>query len=42
MSLEEIDKLYKNVPNEEKVFIDVKGMFNPEDLKKKGYTFWRL
>ncbi len=42
MSLEEIDRLYKNLPNEEKVFIDVKGMFNPEDLEKKGYTFWRL
>lgn len=42
MSLDEIDKLYKNLPNEEKVFIDVKGMFNPEDLEKKGYTFWRL
>ncbi|MBQ6894990.1 MAG: nucleotide sugar dehydrogenase [Clostridia bacterium] len=42
MSLEEIDKLYKELPNEEKVFIDVKGMFNPDDLEKKGYTFWRL
>jgi len=42
MSLEEIDKLYKNIPNAEKVFIDVKGMFDTENLKEKGYTFWRL
>ncbi|MBO7288497.1 MAG: nucleotide sugar dehydrogenase, partial [Clostridia bacterium] len=42
MSIDEIDKLYKNLPNEEKVFIDVKGMFNPEEMKEKGYTFWRL
>lgn len=42
MSLEEIDKLYKNLPNEEKVFIDVKGMFDPTILEEKGYSFWRL
>ena len=42
MTLEEIDKLYKNLPNEEKVFIDVKGMFDPVILEQKGYTFWRL
>ncbi len=42
LSLLDIDKLYKDVPNEEKVLIDVKGIFNIEDLKNTGMRWWRL
>ena len=42
LSLDEIDKFYKDAPQEEKVLIDVKGLFNISDLNKKGFSFWRL
>ena len=42
MSLDDLLKLYKDVPNEEKVIIDVKGLFNVEQLKKKNLNWWRL
>lgn len=42
LKLDEIDALYKDIPNNEKVLIDVKNSFTIEDLNKLGYTFWRL
>lgn len=42
LKLDEIDALYKDIPNNEKVLIDVKNSFTIEDLSKLGYTFWRL
>ena len=42
MSMEEINALYKELPQSEKVLIDVKGLFNIEVLKKSGMTWWRL
>ena len=42
MSLEDIKKLYKNVPDEEKVLIDVKGLYKIEDLQASGIQWWRL
>lgn len=38
----QIDKLFRNIPNDEKVIIDVKSIFNKEEIEKRGYTFWRL
>lgn len=42
LTLADIDSLYKNVSNEEKILIDVKGICNKEDILEKGYRYWRL
>lgn len=42
MSLKEIDSLYKNIENKNKLLIDVKGAFSKRDIQEKGYTYWRL
>ena len=42
LSLEELKKRFKNCPDEEKVIIDVKGVFKVEDLKASGMQWWRL
>ena len=40
MSLDEIKALFK--PNEEKVLIDVKGLYKVNDLNASGMKWWRL
>ena len=40
MTLEDIKKLFK--PNEEKVLIDVKGLYKVSDLNASGMKWWRL
>lgn len=42
MSLSNIKKLFKNCDDTEKVLIDVKGLYNIEDLKHSGMRYWRL
>jgi len=42
MSLEEIKKLYSNTPDNEKVLIDVKGLYSIADLQQSGLSWWRL
>ncbi len=42
MSLEDLDKLYKDVPNNEKVLIDVKSILDKKTVDAKGYKYWRL
>lgn len=42
MSLAEIKSLFKNVPDAEKVLIDVKGLYKVADLKASGMQYWRL
>lgn len=42
LSLEDIKGLYKNGRDEEKVLIDVKGLYSIKDLKKSGLNWWRL
>ena len=42
LSLDKIDKFYKNIASEEKVLVDVKNMFKVEDLKRSGYAWWKL
>ena len=34
--------LFKDVPDEEKVLIDVKGLYTVEELKASGMKWWRL
>ena len=40
--MDRIKKLFKDVPDSEKVLIDVKGIYDINDLKKSGMRFWRL
>lgn len=42
MNVEELEKLYADCPNNEKVLIDVKGIFNPKEMENNGYRYWRL
>ena len=42
LSLEDIKKMYKNIPDCEKVLVDVKGLYPVKDLKKSGLRYWRL
>lgn len=42
LSFEKIDSMYKKCDNSERVLIDVKGIFNIGDIKKRGYSYWRL
>ncbi len=42
MSLKEIEKKYRKIDDSQKVLIDVKGLYNVEDLKTSGMQWWRL
>lgn len=42
MSLECVKKMYKPVPDNEKVLIDVKGIYKIPDLDASGLRYWRL
>lgn len=42
LSLEEIDKMYGKYVQNEKILIDVKGIFTIESVKKMGFNYWRL
>ncbi len=42
MDIEQIDSMFLNCPNEEKVIIDIKSILNDEEIRAKNYCFWRL
>ena len=42
MSLNDIKKLYRECSDNEKVLIDVKGLYKIEELKASGIQWWRL
>lgn len=42
LTLADIKKLYKNIPDDNRVLIDVKGIYKIEDLRASGMRFWRL
>ena len=42
IGLAEIKKLYRVCPDNEKVLVDVKGIYGVEELKKSGLNWWRL
>lgn len=42
MSLDEIKRLYRDGADDEKVLIDVKGLYRVEDLKNSGMKWWRF
>lgn len=42
MGIEDIKKMYRSGLDENKVLVDVKGLYKIEDLKKSGMQWWRL
>lgn len=42
MTLEDIKKLFKTCDDEEKVLIDVKGLYKVSQLRECGMKYWRL
>ena len=42
LNLNQINELFKDVPKNEKVLIDVKGLYNVKDLISSGMQWWRL
>jgi UDP-N-acetyl-D-galactosamine dehydrogenase len=42
MSWDEIDSLYGNFDNKDKILIDVKSVFDRKEIERKGYSYWRL
>ena len=42
LNLERIKELYKSVPDNKKVLIDVKGLYSISSLKASGLQWWRL
>lgn len=42
ISISRLLKMYKDVPKQERVLIDVKGIFNLDELKNSGLRYWRL
>ena len=42
MSLNDIKALFVNCPDDEKVLIDVKGLYNVAELDESGIRYWRL
>ncbi len=42
LSLDRIKQLYRAVPDEEKVLLDVKGIYSIEELKASKMRWWRL
>ena len=39
---EDIGKMFKDEPYDQKVIVDVKGVRSKEELKTLGYRYWRL
>lgn len=42
LTLNKVDSLYGNMIKEEKVLIDIKSLFNEEEILQQGYSYWRL
>ncbi|AKL93658.1 nucleotide sugar dehydrogenase CapL [Clostridium aceticum] len=42
ISWDEIDNLYGDFENKDKVLIDVKSILDRKEIEEKGYSYWRL
>ncbi len=42
LGLDKLGSMFKNVPQSEKVLIDVKGLYSVAELEASGMTYWRL
>jgi UDP-N-acetyl-D-glucosamine/UDP-N-acetyl-D-galactosamine dehydrogenase len=38
----DLEKFYKDVPAENKILLDLKGLYNRKDCEAAGYRYWRL
>jgi len=38
----DLEKLYKNVPTQNKVLLDIKGILNRKEFETAGYRYWRF
>ncbi|MGM0867035.1 MAG: nucleotide sugar dehydrogenase [Bacillota bacterium] len=42
ITLEQVDGMFGEFPNDEKVIVDVKSILDKEKIKKVGYSYWNL
>lgn len=42
LGLDEMNALYTDCPNPEKVLIDVKGLYSVKEIEERGFRYWRL
>jgi UDP-N-acetyl-D-galactosamine dehydrogenase len=42
LSLQEVNAMFRDMPSEEKVIIDVKSIFVKQEMDTMGYTYWSL
>jgi len=42
MTWEQIDSMFGNCGNSEKIIIDVRSIFDKKELEARGYSYWRL
>ena len=42
ITMDELNKIYKDVPNEKKVLLDIKGLLDRNVYEEAGYNYWRL
>ena len=42
LGLDKLCQMFKDIPQKEKVLIDVKSIYSIADLKNSGVTYWRL
>lgn len=39
---QDVGRMYKDVPNEKRVLLDIKGLLNRKECEAAGYCYWRL
>lgn len=42
LTQDDFESMFKEVPNENKVIIDIKGILNRNEFESEGYNYWRL
>jgi UDP-N-acetyl-D-galactosamine dehydrogenase len=42
MGIQDIDKLFKDIPNDLKVLVDVKSVLDRKQIVEAGYRYWSL
>lgn len=42
LGLAKLSRMFKAIPQREKVLIDVKGLYSVKDLKESGFSYWKL
>lgn len=42
LGLDKLSRMFKDIPQKEKVLIDVKGLYSVNELNESGLSYWRL